>query len=128
MLLANNANVNAQSGLCGTALQAASSKRHDKIMEMLLTYGATVKAPSKCYKPDSDALQASSSGVHDKIVEMLLTKDANANARSRRYGTALQAAPSGGHDKIVEMFLKGQYTHGRRLGDYSNLFTVRTSA
>ena len=95
---------------------------------MLLAYGATVKAPSRCYRPDGDALQASSSGGHDKIVEMLLAKGANANARSRRYGTALQAASSGGHDKIVEMFLEGQYTHGRRLGDYSNLFTVRTSA
>lgn len=99
---------------------------------MLLAYGATVKAPSRCYRPDGDALQASSSGGHDKIVEMLIAKGANANARSRRYGTALQAAssggPSGGHDKIVEMFLEGQYTHGRRLGDYSNLFTVRTSA
>ena len=70
----------------------------------------------------------SSSGGHDKIVEMLLAKGANANVRSRRYGTALQAASSGGHDKIVEMFLEGQYTHGRRPGDHSILFTVRTSA
>ena len=58
---------------------------------------------------------------------MLLAEGAKANARSRRYGTALQAASSGGHDKIVEMVLKGQSTHGGRLGDYSSLFTVRTS-
>lgn len=127
-LLDQGANVNTQGGLCGTALQAASSKGHDKIVEMLLSYGATVRAPSRCYRPDSDALQASSSGGHDKIVEMLLAKGANTDAPSRRYGTALQAASSGGHDKIIEMFLEGQYTHGRRLGDYSNLFTVRTSA
>ena len=73
MLLANGAYVNEQSGLCGTALQAAS-KRHDKIVEMLLAYGATVKAPTRCYRPDSDALQASILGGHDKIVEMLLAK------------------------------------------------------
>ncbi len=127
MLLANGANVIAQSGLCGCALQASSSKGHDKIVEMLLVYGATVKAPSRCYRPDCDARQAFSSGGHDKIVEMLLAKGANANARSRRYGTALQAASSGGHDKIVKMFLEGQYTHGYTLGDYNNLFTVRTS-
>lgn len=95
---------------------------------MLLAYGATVKAPGRCYRPGGGALQASSSGGHGKIVEMLLAKGANANARSRRYGTALLAASSGGHDKIVEMLLEGQYTHGRRLGDCSNLFTVRTSA
>ncbi|RYO97384.1 hypothetical protein DL765_011228 [Monosporascus sp. GIB2] len=76
MLLANGANVNAQSGFCGTALQAASSKGHDKIVEMLLAYGATVEAPSRCYRPDGDALQASSSEGHDKIVEVLLAKGA----------------------------------------------------
>lgn len=128
MLLANGANVNAQSGLRGTALQAASSNGHDKIVEMLLASGTTVTAPSRCYRPDGDVLQASSSGGHDKIAERLLAKGANANARSRRYGTALQASSSGGHDNIVEVFLEGQYTHGRRLGDYSDLFTVRTSA
>jgi hypothetical protein len=59
---------------------------------------------------------------------MLLANGANVNAQSGLCGTALQAASSKGHDKIVEMFLEDQYTHGRRLGDYSNLFTVRTSA
>lgn len=58
---------------------------------------------------------------------MLLANGANVNAQSGLCGAALQAASSGGHDKIVEMFLEGQYTHGRRLGDYSSLFTVRTS-
>lgn len=116
------------SGLCGTALQAASSKGHDKIVEMLLAYDATVKAPGRSSRPDGgDALQASS-GWHGKIVKMLLAKGATANASSRRYGTALQAASSGEHDKIVETFPEGQYTHGRRLGVCSNNFTVRTSA
>lgn len=38
-----------------------------------------------------------------------------------------RAASSDRHDKIVEMFVEGQYTQSRRLEDYSNLFTVRTS-
>lgn len=59
---------------------------------------------------------------------MFLASDAIFEEQRGHYGNALQAASSKGHDKIVEMFPKGQYTHGRRLGDYSNLFTVRTSA
>ncbi|RYP23366.1 hypothetical protein DL766_007524 [Monosporascus sp. MC13-8B] len=72
MLLANGANVNAQSGFCGTALQAVSSKEllqegHDKIVEMLLAKGANANARSRRY---GTAPQAASSGGHDKIVEM----------------------------------------------------------
>jgi hypothetical protein len=33
-----------------------------------------------------------------------------------------------GHDKFIGMLLEGQYTHSRRPGDYSDLFTARTSA
>ena len=75
-----------------------------------------------------NALQAASFKRHDRIVEMLRANGANVNAQSGLSGTALQASSSGGHDTIVEMFLEGQYAHGRRQGDYNNLFTVRTSA
>jgi ankyrin repeat protein len=44
MLLNNSANVNAQGGYFGSALQAASSGGHEAIVEMLLNNSANINA------------------------------------------------------------------------------------
>ncbi|KAL5344963.1 hypothetical protein ACLOAV_009916 [Pseudogymnoascus australis] len=101
-LVEEGANVNAKGGDFGNALQAASARGHDKIIEVLLSKGADVNAQGGEY---SNALQAASHGGHSKIVEVLLSKGANVNAQGGEYGNALYAASYRGHDKIVEVLL-----------------------
>jgi hypothetical protein len=67
------ADVNAQGGGFGNALQAASSGGHTAIVELLLGKGADVNAPGGHF---GNALQAASSEGHTAIVELLLSKGA----------------------------------------------------
>jgi len=69
-----DADVNAQGGTYSTALQAASYRGHDKIVELLLGKGADVNAQGGRF---GTALQAASDRGHDKIVELLLGKGAD---------------------------------------------------
>lgn len=100
--LNEGADVNAQGGEYGNALQAASSGGHGQVVQMLLDKGADVNAQSGYY---GNALQAASSGGHDQVVQILLDKGADVNAQGGRYGNALQKASEGGHDKVVQMLL-----------------------
>lgn len=102
MLLDKNADVNAQGGRCGNALQAASSRGHDKIVQLLLDKNADINAQGGLY---GNALYAASTQGHNKIVQMLLDNNADVNAQGGRYGKALQAASYAGHDKIVQILL-----------------------
>jgi tetratricopeptide (TPR) repeat protein len=70
-LLSKGADVNAPGGLCGTPLQAASSRGCEKIVKLLLSKGADVNAPGGRH---GTALQAASSGGHEKVVELLLSE------------------------------------------------------
>ena len=74
LLAVHGADVNAQGGFYGNALQAASFQDYDKIVEVLLANGADVNAQGGFY---GNALQAASYGGHDKIVEVLLAKGAS---------------------------------------------------
>ena len=65
MLLEHGADVNAQGGHYGNALQAACSGGHDKIVQMLLEQGADVNA-QRVDRLSVTALQAACSGGHDK--------------------------------------------------------------
>ncbi|KAF2626358.1 hypothetical protein BU25DRAFT_432165 [Macroventuria anomochaeta] len=78
LLLNKGANVNAQDGKYGNALQAASAEGHDT---------------------------AASTRGHEQIVKMLLDNKAEVNAQGGRYGNALQAASEEGHEQIVKMLL-----------------------
>jgi ankyrin repeat protein len=68
-ILAAGAEVNAQGGRYGNALQAASSEGHEKVVQMLLAAGAEVNAQGGDH---GNALQAASSEGHEKVVQMLL--------------------------------------------------------
>ncbi|KAJ7710106.1 ankyrin repeat-containing domain protein [Mycena olivaceomarginata] len=117
LLLNKGADVNAQGGGYGNALQAAASRGQDKIVQVLLDKGADVNAQGGFYE---NALRAAASGGHDKIVQVLLDKGADVNAQGGRYGNALQAAASGGHDKIVQVLLDKGADVNAQGGEYGN--------
>ncbi|SLM37992.1 ankyrin repeat domain containing protein [Lasallia pustulata] len=78
MLLDKGADVNAQGGVYGNALQAVSERGHDQVVRMLLDKGADVNAQDKRY---GNALQAASERGHDQVVRMLLDKGADTKGR-----------------------------------------------
>ncbi|KAJ6047297.1 uncharacterized protein N7446_007574 [Penicillium canescens] len=120
MLLEHGANINAQGGEYGTALQAACAGGYDKIIQMLLEHGADVNAQGGKY---GNALQAACAGGYDKFAQMLLEHGADVNAQGGKYGTALQAACAEGYDKLVQMLLaRGADVNAQ--GEYSPFFYV----
>ena len=100
--LNEGADINAQVGHYGYALQTASARGHDQIARMLLDQGADVNAQGGSY---GNALLAASVRGYDQIVRMLLDQGADVNAQSEVYGNALQTASSRGYDQIVRMLL-----------------------
>lgn len=75
-LLDRGADVNAQGGLYGNALQAASSRDHEPMVRLLVEEGADVNAQDGKY---GNALQAASYGGHEQIVRLLVEKGALRN-------------------------------------------------
>jgi hypothetical protein len=102
LLLERGADVNAQGGEYGNALQAASFDGNEKIVKLLLDKGADVNAQGGRY---GNALQAASSRGHEAVVQLLLDTGADVNAQGGRYGNALQAASSEGHEAVVQLLL-----------------------
>ena len=92
MLLDRGADVNAQGGHYGNALQAASIGGHEKVVQMLLMPGRM-----SMLKEDTMAMHCRrhQSGGHEKVVQMLLDAGADVNAQGGEYGNALQAASCG---------------------------------
>ncbi|KAJ5887523.1 hypothetical protein N7495_007564 [Penicillium taxi] len=68
MLLKQGANINAQSGVYGSALRAACAKRHDKVAQMLLERGADVNDQNRFYE---NALQAAYRRGYHNTVQIL---------------------------------------------------------
>jgi ankyrin repeat protein len=69
MLLDKDAEVNAQGGHYGNALQAASWGGHEQVVKMLLDKGANINAQGGYY---GNALQAASYRGHEHVVKMLV--------------------------------------------------------
>ena len=67
-LLDARADVNAQGGKYGNALQAASYGGHEKVVQILMNAGAEVNAQGGEY---GNALQAASENGHEKVVQIL---------------------------------------------------------
>ncbi|KAH7377131.1 hypothetical protein B0T11DRAFT_27613 [Plectosphaerella cucumerina] len=80
-LLEEGADVNAQGGDYGNALQAASSEGRDETVQLLLEEGADVNAQGGRY---GNALYAAISEGYTEIVKLLLEKGANVNAQGRQ--------------------------------------------
>ncbi|KAI9794459.1 MAG: hypothetical protein M1816_005529 [Peltula sp. TS41687] len=97
------ADVNTQGGAYGTALQAASHRGHESVVERLLEAGAHVNAQGGEY---GTALQAASHKGHERVVERLLEAGADVNAQGGPMSSALQAAACFGHENVVERLLE----------------------
>ncbi|KAJ7503922.1 hypothetical protein B0H11DRAFT_2222008 [Mycena galericulata] len=123
-LLEKGADVNAQGGDYGNALQAASSGGHTEIVRALLEKGADVNAQGEYY---GNALQAASLGGHTETARALLEKGADVNAQGGYYGNALQAASSGGHNEIVRALLEKGVDVNAQGGYYGNALQAASS-
>ena len=117
MLLDKGADVNAQGGLYGNALQAASYGGYDRVVQILLDKGADVNAQGGEY---GNALYTASRGGHDQVVQILLDKGADINAQGGLYGNALQAASSEGHNQVVQILLDKGADINAQGGHYGN--------
>ncbi len=94
--------INAQGGYYGNALQAASSKGHVEVLQMLLEEGADVHAQCGFY---NSTLWAASHWGHVQVVQMLLDNGAEVNDQNGGRGTALHTASCRGHDQVVRILL-----------------------
>ncbi|KAJ5504613.1 NACHT nucleoside triphosphatase [Penicillium fimorum] len=121
-LIDKGADVNAQGGWYGNALQAASQRGHQDIVNLLLDKGADVNVQGGS---DGNALYNASEGGHQNIVNLLLDKGANVNAQGGRYRNALHAASQGGHQDIVNLLLdKGADVNAKGGPDCNVLYSA----
>jgi hypothetical protein len=101
-LIEKGADIDAQGGRFGTALQAASFFGYESIVNLLLDHGANVNIQGDRY---GTALEAASCHGFESIVKLLLDYGANVNIQGSFWGTALQAASSYGDESIVNLLL-----------------------
>ncbi|KAH7065082.1 hypothetical protein B0J12DRAFT_24715 [Macrophomina phaseolina] len=117
LLVEKGADVNAQGGYYGNALQAASVRGHEQVVRLLLEKGADVNAQGGRY---GNALQAASVGGHEQEVRLLVEKGADVNAQGGYYGNALQAASVEGHEQVVRLLLEKGADVNAQGGYYGN--------
>ncbi|KAJ7476775.1 ankyrin repeat-containing domain protein [Mycena latifolia] len=99
LLIEKGADVNAQGGFFGNALQAASANQ----VQLLIKKGADVNAQGGHF---GNALQAALWNGHESVVQLLIEKGADVNAQGGYYGNALQAASVFGHESVVQLLIK----------------------
>ena len=102
-LLAEGADVNAQGGYYGTALQAAIHQQHKAMTHSLLSRGANINLRGGYY---GTALGAAVSRGDEEAVDILVENGADVNIRGGPFGSALQAAISGGFPAIAVTLLR----------------------
>ncbi|KAM0125328.1 hypothetical protein ACHAO1_010650 [Botrytis cinerea] len=102
LLLDRGADVNAQGGEYGNALQAAAWKGNQETVKLLLDRGADVNAQGGYH---GNALQAAAWIGNQEIVKLLLDRGADVNAQGGRFGNALQAAAWKGNQETVKLLL-----------------------
>jgi hypothetical protein len=118
-LIEKGADVNAQGGRYGNALQAASSG-NQKIVKLLIENGADVNAQGGEY---GNALYAASSNGNQEIVKLLIEKGADVNAQGEEYGNAanaLYAASCNGNQEIVKLLIEKGADVNAQGGFYGN--------
>jgi ankyrin repeat protein len=103
LLLAKGVHVDAQGGVYGNPLQAASRGGYIEVVELLLKAGADPNLQGGSYRR---ALNAAALYGKEDVVQLLIHNGANINAESVNYGTALYATASRGHAKLAEVLLE----------------------
>jgi ankyrin repeat protein len=110
-LIEKGADIDAQGGKFGSAIQAAVALFRDQsvnesiiesIVKLLLDHGANVNTQGGKY---GTALHAASWAGYESIVKLLLDHGANVNAQGGYFSTALQAASIYRHESIVKLLL-----------------------
>ncbi|KAH6952204.1 hypothetical protein DER45DRAFT_577719 [Fusarium avenaceum] len=134
-LVLEGTDVNAQGGVYGNALQAASVNGHLDIVKLLLDNGADTRAQGGRYgnafqaalfnghtdvvllltngaydievqaSSNGNALQTASLDGHLEVVQRLLEEGADVETHDGYHGNALQAASSNGHREVVQLLL-----------------------
>ncbi|CAI7639148.1 unnamed protein product [Penicillium pancosmium] len=91
LLLNSGADINAQGGKFGNALQAAACAYNGstEIVQLLLDCGADINARGGEY---GSALVTASAYANTEIVQLLLDSGADINARGGKFGSALGVA------------------------------------
>ncbi|EWZ78238.1 hypothetical protein FOXG_14292 [Fusarium oxysporum f. sp. lycopersici 4287] len=118
-LTTEGADVNAQGGKYGNALQAASFQGNPEIVQLLLDKGADVNAQGGYL---GNALQAASYEGNLEVVQLLLDKGADVNAQGGQYGNALQAASFDGNLEVVQLLnLNGAKIMSRKRSSSTDL-------
>ena len=103
ILLEVGADVNAQGGEYGNALQAAAYNGSSETVQILLRAGADVNAQGGEY---GNALQAAAWRGGPETVQILLGAGADVNARGGEYGSPLLAAIHEGYADEVQILLR----------------------
>ncbi|KAI9878518.1 MAG: hypothetical protein M1830_000699 [Pleopsidium flavum] len=116
-LINEGADVNAQGGSYGNALQAAALRSNETIYRLLLEAGADVNAQGGLY---CTALQAAAYEDNEPICRLLLETGADVNAQGGHYGNALQAAASEDNETIVRLLLETGADVNAQGGRYGN--------
>jgi hypothetical protein len=116
-LINKGADINAQGGFYGNALQAASASGYAEIVQLLLNNRADINVQGGEY---GNALQAASASGHAGIVQLLLNNRADINAQGGFYGNALQAASASGYAGIVQLLLNNRADINAQGGFYGN--------
>lgn len=122
LLLDKGAFVDATGGVWGSALQAATSSRHEnpeRIVRMLLQRGAQVNLRGGRF---DTALQGASRHYYnaENLVRILLDSGAEINCTGGEYGSALQAAAYFRKEHIVRMLLNAGADVNMQGGMYGN--------
>ncbi|KAH7218857.1 hypothetical protein DER44DRAFT_739024 [Fusarium oxysporum] len=122
--LVEDADIDAEGGRYGNALQAASFQGNLEVVQLLLDKGADVTTQGGEY---GNALQAASSKGNLEVVQLLLDKGADVNAQGGKYGNALQAASSKGNLEVVQLLLDKGADVNAQGGKYGNALQAASS-
>ena len=124
--LNKGADVNAQGGCFGNALQAAAWKGNIDAVRFLVDKGADVNAQGGMY---GNALQAAAAVYEGstEAVRFLLNKGASVNAQGGKYGNALQAAVWRGNIEAVRLLLDKGANVNAQGGYYGNALQAASS-
>jgi ankyrin repeat protein len=117
-LLEVGADVNAEGGLYGNALQAAAENGNEAVVRLLVEKGADINAEGGSY---GNALQAAAQNGNEAVVRLLIEKGADVNAEGGDYGNTLTAAAANGNEAVVRLLIeKGADVNAARRGLYGN--------
>ncbi|KAI1158141.1 hypothetical protein F5B18DRAFT_665413 [Nemania serpens] len=124
LLLEKGADVNANSGHFGNALQVASYRVNFELIKLLLRKGADVNKQGGVY---GNALQTASLIGSFETTKLLLEKGADVNKEDGVYGSALQGASLRGSFQTTKLLLEKGADVNKQGGFYGNALQAASS-